>query len=185
MCVREASRLTPVAYVQHQCLQAARRASLKRERRRHRVRDRAALGLRTLPRSRAVLTIENYASFNRHVRETSDGALTVYVGGLLSVVVAALLKRLSREIVDVPFLHWGDIDGGVLRIFRHVEECVARPLQPHPMTRKLAEQYGRPCEPDDTLGPIAKSDGAIADLARWLREPLAYWRGGRYLFWKL
>jgi hypothetical protein len=36
------------------------------------------------------------------------------------------------------------------------------------MTRELAEQYGRPCEPDDTLVPIAKSESAVADLARWL-----------------
>jgi hypothetical protein len=36
------------------------------------------------------------------------------------------------------------------------------------MTRELAERYGRPCEPDDTLAPIAKSESAVADLARWL-----------------
>ena len=79
-----------------------------------------------------------------------------------------LLKRLSKEIDDVPFLHWGDVDAGGLRIFRYVEEIVARPLRPHLMTRELAERYGRPCEPDDTLGPIAKSESAVADLARWL-----------------
>ena len=79
-----------------------------------------------------------------------------------------LLKRLSKEIDDVPFLHWGDIDVGGLRIFRYVEEMVARRLWPHLMTRELVEQYGRPRQPDDKLGPIAKSKSALADLARWL-----------------
>jgi hypothetical protein len=115
-----------------------------------------------------VLTIENYASFNRHVRETSDGALVVYVGGFPSAAVTDLLKRLSKEIGDLPFLHWGDIDSGGLRIFSYIEGIVARPLRPHLMARELAERYGRPCEPDDTLAPIAKSESAIADLARWL-----------------
>jgi hypothetical protein len=36
------------------------------------------------------------------------------------------------------------------------------------MTREIAERYGRQCEPDDTLAPIAKSESAVADLARWL-----------------
>jgi hypothetical protein len=29
----------------------------------------------------AILTIENYASFNRQVREIEDGSLVVYTGG--------------------------------------------------------------------------------------------------------
>jgi hypothetical protein len=29
-------------------------------------------------------------------------------------------------------------------------------------------ESARLCEPDDTLAPIAKSDSAVADLARWL-----------------
>jgi hypothetical protein len=124
--------------------------------------------MRIAGRPSAVLTIENYASFNRHVRETSDGALVVYVGGFPSTAVTDLLRRLSKEIGDVPFLHWGDIDSGGLRIFSHIEEIVARPVRPHLMTREFAERYGRPCEPDDTLAPIAKSESAVADLARWL-----------------
>jgi hypothetical protein len=124
--------------------------------------------LRIVDRPRAVLTIENYASFNRHVREISDGALVVYVGGFPSAAVTDLLKRLSKEIDGSPFLHWGDVDAGGFRIFRYVEEIIARPLRPHLMTQELARRYGRPCEADDTLAPIAKSESAIAELARWL-----------------
>jgi len=46
--------------------------------------------------------------------------------GVPSAAVTDLLKRLSKEIDDVPFLHWGDIDVGGLRIFRYVEEMIAR-----------------------------------------------------------
>ena len=77
----------------------------------------------------------------------------------------------------MPFLHWGDIDSGGLRIFRYIEEIIARPLRPHLMSQELAERYGRPCEPDDMLGSIAKSESAVADLARWL----AYGPGPRAL----
>ncbi|WP_283807332.1 Wadjet anti-phage system protein JetD domain-containing protein [Bradyrhizobium sp. Tv2a-2] len=37
--------------------------------------------LSILERPMAVLTIENYASFNRQVREIEDGSLVVYIGG--------------------------------------------------------------------------------------------------------
>lgn len=124
--------------------------------------------LRIVARPEAVLTIENYASFNRHVREIRDDALTIYVGGFPSAAVTALLKRVATEVDDVPFFHWGDIDSGGLRIFRYLEEVIARPLRPHLMTRELAEEYGRPCAPDDALGQIAHSNSSIADLARWL-----------------
>jgi hypothetical protein len=43
----------------------------------------------------ALLTIENYASFNRHVREINDGALVLYTGGFASTGVPASLKRSS------------------------------------------------------------------------------------------
>jgi hypothetical protein len=123
--------------------------------------------LRLTGRPTAVLTIENYASFNRHVREVADGALTIYTGGFPSIAVAELLKRIATE-VDAPFVHWGDVDPGGIRIFRHLEEVVARQMRPHLMTRELAEQFGRPCPPDITLGSIAKTDSGVADLAEWL-----------------
>jgi hypothetical protein len=41
-------------------------------------------------------------------------------------------------------------------------------MHPHLMTRALAEEYGRPCPPDVTLGSIAATDSAAADLAAWL-----------------
>jgi hypothetical protein len=116
-----------------------------------------------------LLTIENYASFNRYVREIDDGALVVYTGGFASVGVIELLKSILEKVgAIVPFFHWGDIDPGGLRIFRFLEEALPRPPLPHRMDRSLAEAYGRPAARDATLGPIAKTGSAVAALAAWL-----------------
>jgi hypothetical protein len=117
----------------------------------------------------ALLTIENYASFNRYVREIDDGALVVYTGGFASVGVVELLKSLlTMAGPAVPFFHWGDIDPGGLRIFRFLEEALSRPARPHLMDRALAETYGRPATRDATLGSIARTNSVIAGLAGWL-----------------
>jgi hypothetical protein len=55
-----------------------------------------------------------------------------------------------------------------LRIFRYLEESLARAPRPHLMTRALAETHGRPAERDASLGAIAKSASAVASLAEWL-----------------
>jgi hypothetical protein len=117
----------------------------------------------------AVLTIENYASFNRQVREIEDGSLVVYTGGFPSAGVIEFLSKVLRALpADVPFLHWGDIDAGGLRIFRYLEEKLPRGPQPHLMTKELAEASGQRAEPDANLGSIAKSDSSIGQLAHWL-----------------
>jgi hypothetical protein len=117
----------------------------------------------------AILTIENYATFNRYVREIDDEALVVYTGGFASAGTVELLKSLLR-LADsaVPFFHWGDIDPGGLRIFRFLEEALPRRPRPHLMDRALAESHGRPALPDAALASIAQSDSAVAGLAEWL-----------------
>jgi hypothetical protein len=125
--------------------------------------------LRLCCKPAALLTIENYASFNRYVREINDGALVVYTGGFPSAVAMELLKLLLTMIdPEVAFFHWGDVDAGGLRIFRYLEESLARAPRPHLMTRALAETHGRPAERDASLGAIAKSASAVASLAEWL-----------------
>lgn len=117
----------------------------------------------------AVLTIENFASFNRQVREIEDGSLVVYTGGFPSAGVIDLLSRVLQSLApDIPFLHWGDIDAGGVRIFRYLEENLPRAPQPHQMSRQLAESFGRNAEPDGSLGAIAKSESAVRELADWL-----------------
>jgi hypothetical protein len=117
----------------------------------------------------AVLTIENYASFNRYAREIDDGSLVVYTGGFASSGVIELLKSvLTMGSPSVPFFHWGDIDPGGLRIFRFLEESLPRRPVPHLMTQDLAQTSGRPALRDASLTSLAKSDSALAGLAGWL-----------------
>jgi Uncharacterized protein conserved in bacteria C-term(DUF2220)/Uncharacterized protein conserved in bacteria N-term (DUF3322) len=116
-----------------------------------------------------VLTVENFASFNRQVRETASGGLVVYLGGFPSAGVIALLDRVLSEYPEsVPFFHWGDIDSGGLRIFRYLEEVLPRRPAPHMMTRRLAESIGRRSVLDPSLSSIARSDSSVAALAEWL-----------------
>jgi hypothetical protein len=120
-------------------------------------------------RPSAILTIENYASFNRYVREIDDEALIVYTGGFASAGTIELLKSfLGMAGPAVPFFHWGDIDPGGLRIFRFLEEVLPRRPRPHLMDRVLAERHGKPAGPDGALASIAQSCSAVAGLAEWL-----------------
>jgi hypothetical protein len=117
----------------------------------------------------AILTIENYASFNRQVREIEDGSLVVYTGGFPSAGVVELLSKVLRALpADVPFFHWGDIDAGGLRIFRYLEENLPKGPLPYRMTRDLAISHGQPADPDASLGSIARSDSGVSQLAEWL-----------------
>lgn len=119
----------------------------------------------------ALLTIENYASFNRYVREIEDQALVVYTGGFASASVIDLLTRLLNCLDEnVPFFHWGDIDPGGLRIFRFLEETLPRAPLPHLMSRELALSHGRLAVPDPTLGSIASTNSALSELAGWLAQ---------------
>ncbi len=125
--------------------------------------------LSVLERPTVVLTIENYASFNRQVREIEDGSLVVYIGGFPAAGVIDLLSKVLTVVpADVPFLHWGDVDAGGVRIFRYLEESLPRGPRPHLMTRELAETAGQPADADPTLAAIARSDSAARDLAEWL-----------------
>lgn len=126
----------------------------------------------------AVLTIENYASFNRQVREIEDGSLVVYIGGFPAAGVIELLSKVLTAVpAEVPFFHWGDVDAGGVRIFRYLEENLPRGPRPHLMTRDLAEQSGQPADADPSLASIARSDSAVAGLAQWL----AFGLGVRHL----
>jgi hypothetical protein len=125
--------------------------------------------LSVLDRPTAILTIENYASFNRQVREIEDGSLVVYTGGFPAAGVVELLSKVLATVsAEVPFLHWGDVDAGGVRIFRYLEENLPRRPRPHLMTKDLAEKSGQPAEADPSLSSIARSDSAVRELADWL-----------------
>lgn len=125
--------------------------------------------LKLVSRPRYVLSIENYASFNRYVREIDDDGLVLYTGGFASAGVVGVLSWIAEHTdAAVPLYHWGDIDPGGLRIFRYLEEALPRALRPHLMERALAETCGRDAQADPSLYSIAQSTSAVADLAAWL-----------------
>ncbi|MFC3227462.1 Wadjet anti-phage system protein JetD domain-containing protein [Marinibaculum pumilum] len=131
----------------------------------------AALTCTTAPAY--LLSIENFASFNRHAREIADDGLILYSGGFPSRAVQALVARLDAALPPtVPFFHWGDIDPWGLRIFRCLEDVLARPLQPHLMDRATAGR-GTPAAAAAGLQALADSDSAIAGLAAFLASDTA------------
>lgn len=128
----------------------------------------AAIRFSNLPQY--ILTVENFTSFQRQIREAfgNDG-LVLYVGGFPGAAELDLLRRCKLLYPKVPFFHWGDIDPGGLSIFRMLE--VALPdLQPHLMTPDLAMNSSNPVQPDRRLIAIADSNSAVASLASWLRS---------------
>jgi hypothetical protein len=52
----------------------------------------------------AVLTFENYASFNRYLREVNDGALVIYTGGFASIGIVEMLRSVLAMVeATMPF----------------------------------------------------------------------------------
>jgi len=130
-----------------------------------------ASGIGLLSRPDYILTIENFTSFVRHVREVArpGRALVVYAGGFPSRPTLGTITRLAAE-ARVPTFHWGDMDPGGVRIFRHLETHLASvgvSLRPHLMTVELLRRHGRPVEVGAEFADDMKSS-AVADLASFI-----------------
>lgn len=69
--------------------------------------------------SGTILTIENKTTYEDcHMPDT----LKVFVSGFLSFPARILLSKIYEGNPDKRYLHWSDIDGGGIRIFRHVKK---------------------------------------------------------------
>jgi hypothetical protein len=126
---------------------------------------------------RYVLTIENFASFHRHVAEADPqrSGVTIYVGGYPSLATQDALKALASSLpADVPFFHWSDIDPDGVWIFHTVENSLGRVLRPHLMSVEIAEKLGKPSAERVRL-PADVISSAISDLAAYLRHTDAKW----------
>ena len=136
-----------------------------------------ACRVRLREKPRYLLTIENFASFNRHVIEADPEGegLTIYVGGYPSLATQDALRYFARAApAAVPFFHWSDIDPDGTWIFRTVERVVERPLAPHLMTSDLAETLGR--APTEALRPPRNAENsAISSLVTYLQSDGAKW----------
>jgi hypothetical protein len=123
-----------------------------------------------IPELKSLLTIENYASFNRHVREVmGPGEVVVYTGGWPGRSEAKLIRRLAERADAVA--HWGDIDMAGAGIADAVWRAAGRDITLHLMDPSLAKSQGHPM-----VGrPIAVDEASPgADLVRWLASAEAH-----------
>jgi len=123
-------------------------------------------------RPRSILTIENLASFNRHVREVrTDDDVVLYTAGFCGRELLDLVARLAAE-TGAPVFHWGDIDHGGLLIGRQLEKAVGR-VTPHLMTPALARARGTPAPATDVLSAVPEGS-AFRALAEYLASDEAH-----------
>lgn len=120
-----------------------------------------------------VLLVENFASFVRHVREIARGGdcLVLFTGGFPSRPTLRTIVRLAIS-AGAPTFHWGDMDAGGIRIFRHLElalEAVGVELIPHMMSERLLERFGTTAAGTIRLGDHTKG-GRLAGLADWMER---------------
>jgi hypothetical protein len=120
-----------------------------------------------------VLSIENLASFQRHVRTLDDRGVALYSAGFPGPGFRAFLGRLDQALDEhVPFLHWGDVDVGGLRIYARLAAALTRrALRAHLMDPPGSAGAGRAFTADERrrLQRMAQGAGPGADLARaWL-----------------
>lgn len=82
-----------------------------------------------------LLTIENLASFHRHVRELPDDGVILCTDGYPAPALIRVLALLDQGLpADCPFYHWGDRDLEGLRIYaRILAACPGHVVQPHLM----------------------------------------------------
>lgn len=122
-----------------------------------------------------ILTIENLASFNRQVREAADGGVVIYTGGFPSDAALRLILKIAG-MAGCPIFHWGDIDGGGIKIAYRLEAALARigrRLALHLMSPEIARRHGVKCEP---AAPFRQhpAGSIVAPLAEFLAGPDAH-----------
>lgn len=120
-----------------------------------------------------VMTIENFSSFVRYVREVAkdDDGLVIYSGGFPSRPALETIVKLARQ-ARAPIYHWGDMDGGGVRIFRYIEQRLASigvSLQPHMMNADLLRKVGSKAQGPIRIGANMK-ESAILELARLIED---------------
>jgi hypothetical protein len=120
-----------------------------------------------------LLTIENFASFNRHLLEADPGRLgtTIYVGGYPSLATQQALGVLVKMAPEsTPLFHWSDIDPDGTWIFRTIERAVGRPLRPHLMSPEIAESLGRAAPAKASIARCPPQSGVFGLVQYLSRE---------------
>ena len=120
---------------------------------------------------RALVTIENYASFNRYVAEAlTPNTAVIYTGGWPGSGEKRLISKLSEHVTEGVF-HWGDIDMAGAAIADAVARCSKAPVFLHQMSPDLARRHGAP----RFAKAISVSEGSPAgELIAWLAGEEAF-----------
>ena len=101
-----------------------------------------------------VLTIENLTSYYRfHTAEIhGKPVLCLYLGGYANHIRRDFLHKIFMAFPEAEYLHFGDIDCGGFRIYRHLLESTGIPFRPYLMdliTFQKYEAYGRKLSEND------------------------------------
>nr|WP_170385630.1 Wadjet anti-phage system protein JetD domain-containing protein [uncultured Ruegeria sp.] len=120
---------------------------------------------------RALVTIENYASFNRYVAEAlTPNTAVLYTGGWPGFGEKQLIAKLSEHVTQGVF-HWGDIDMAGAAIADAVACCSKAPVSLHQMSPDLARKHGKP----RSAKAISVSENSPArELIAWLASEDAF-----------
>ena len=116
-------------------------------------------------RTKKVITIENLTTFFRW--EEKD-ALIIYLGGYHNRVRRTLLEKIYREMPEIQYLHFGDIDVGGFEIYEDLCRKTGIPFLPYHMGLEelsMYREFSRPLTENDKrrlkrLMEQAESDGA-------------------------
>lgn len=120
---------------------------------------------------RTFLTIENYASFNRYVREVMQPSeVVLYTGGWPGRSEKLFISYLAR--CADRSLHWGDVDMAGAGIADAVWRIAGREIALHQMSPEIARAFGTPHGPSEPL-QTDKSSPAYS-LIQWLAGPEAH-----------
>jgi hypothetical protein len=120
-----------------------------------------------------LLTIENFASFNRHLIEADADRLgtTIYVGGYPSLATQHALRVVAGMLSEnAQLFHWSDIDPDGTWIFRTIERAVGRRLQPHRMSPEIAEANGKRPSSKAAISPCPPESGIFSLVSYLARE---------------
>jgi hypothetical protein len=117
-----------------------------------------------------LMTIENYASFNRAYRElATPSAVFLYTGGWPGRAEQKAIRALASQARRI--LHWGDIDMAGAAIADAVWQYAGRDIELHMMTPELACRYG---QPKSFSNIKVNEDSPAASLIDWLSSAESY-----------
>lgn len=85
-----------------------------------------------------IITIENLTTFNTF---NFDNTVVIYIGGFHNHSSRTMLIKLKESCKNAKFYHWGDIDCGGLRIFKHLKQRTNIDFEPYNMDKETYLKY--------------------------------------------